>query len=46
MLDRMSATPYAANQMLSVLRAVLEWSVPRGYRADNPAVGIKRLKVG
>jgi integrase len=45
MLDRMSATPFARNQMLSVLRCVLEWSVPRGYRTDNPAVGIKRLKV-
>jgi integrase len=45
MLDGMSATPYSANQMLSVLRNVLEWSVPRGYREDNPAVGIKRLKV-
>jgi integrase len=45
LLDGMKATPYAANQMLSVLRSVLEWSVPRGYRADNPAIGIKRLKV-
>ena len=45
MLDGMSATPHAANSMLAVLRAVLEWSVPRGYRDDNPAVGIKPLPV-
>ena len=45
MLDGMSATPHAANSMLSVLRAVLEWGVQRGYRDDNPAVGIKPLPV-
>jgi hypothetical protein len=45
LLDRMSETPYAANYMLAVLRTVLEWGVPRGYREDNPAIGIKRLKV-
>ena len=45
LLDGMSATPNSANFMLSVLRLLLEWSVPRGYRDDNPAVGVKRLKV-
>jgi integrase len=45
LLDSMRKTPYAANQMLSVIRNVLEWSVQRGYRDDNPALGIKRLKV-
>jgi integrase len=45
LLDGMSATPHAANTMLAVLRAVLEWSVPRGYRDDNPTIGIKPLKV-
>jgi integrase len=41
----MSSTPVAANQMLAVLRTLLEFGVPRGYRGDNPAIGIKRLKV-
>jgi integrase len=45
LLDGMSATPNSANFMLSVLRVLLEWSVPRGYRDDNPAIGVKRLKV-
>jgi integrase len=45
LLDGMSTTPNSANFMLSVLRVLLEWSVPRGYRDDNPAIGVKRLKV-
>jgi integrase len=44
LLDRMSATPVAANLMLAVLRTLLEFGVPRGYLENNPAVGIKRLK--
>ncbi len=31
--------------MLSVLRTLLEFGVPRGYRDDNPAIGVRRLKV-
>jgi integrase len=45
LLDGMSGTPVAANYMLAVLRTVLEFGVPRGYRNDNPALGVKRLKV-
>ncbi len=45
LLDRMGGTPVAANYMLSVLRTLLEFGVPRGYRDDNPAIGVKRLKV-
>jgi len=45
LLDRMSDTPVAANYMLSVLRTLLEFGVPRGYRDDNPAIGVRRLKV-
>ena len=44
-VDQMSGTPVAANQMLAVLRTLLEFGVPRGYRGDNPAIGIKQLKV-
>lgn len=45
LLDSMSTTPRAANFMLSVLRTIIEWGIPRGYRDDNPLVGIKRLKI-
>jgi integrase len=45
LLDGMSGTPNSANFMLSVVRVLLEWAVPRGYRDDNPAIGVKRLKV-
>lgn len=40
LLDQMSSTPPAANYMLAVLRTILEFSVPRGYRNDNPALGV------
>jgi integrase len=45
LLDGMKATPRAGNFMLSVLRTIVEWGIPRGYRDDNPLVGIKRLKM-
>jgi integrase len=45
LLDGMSETPRAANLMLSVLRTLIEWGVKRGYRADNPAIGVKPLKL-
>jgi hypothetical protein len=45
LLDQMSSTPVAANLMLTVLRTLLEFGVPREYRDDNPAIGIKKLKI-
>lgn len=45
LLDQMSGTPVAANLMLTVLRTLLEFGVPRGYRDDNPAIGIKKFKI-
>lgn len=42
--DSMARTPVAANHMVSILKTLLEWSVPRGYRSDNPASGIQKLK--
>jgi integrase len=45
LLDGMSTTPVAANLMLAVLRTLIEFGVPRGYREDNPAIGIKGLKI-
>lgn len=43
--DGMSATPHAANMMVTILRLLIEWSIPKEYRADNPAIGVKRLKI-
>jgi integrase len=45
LLDQMGGTPVAANLMLTVLRTLLEFGVPRGYRGDNPAIGVKKLKI-
>lgn len=43
--DQLSNTPVAANLMIAVLRTMLEFGLKRGYRVDNPAVGIDRIKV-
>ena len=46
LLDRMSSHAGSPQiYMLAVLRTLLEFGVPRGYREDNPAIGVKRLKV-
>jgi hypothetical protein len=42
--DGMATTPIAANHMLSVLRAFLEWCVQRGQVAQNVAHAIKRIE--
>lgn len=41
--DAWSSMPATANLMLDVLTAMMRWSVPRGWRADNPCREIKRL---
>lgn len=41
-LDEM--TPAKANHFLSVIRLLLNWSVPRGWVKISPATGIKRVK--
>lgn len=44
--DHKAATPAAANYTVRVLSTVLAWSVPRGYRSDNPCAHVKMLKGG
>lgn len=39
-----AATPNAANQLLCMLSTLMELAIAHGWREDNPAVGIKRLK--
>jgi len=44
--DRYAETPAAANNLLRCLSAMLTWSVPRGWRTDNPCLLIPKLKGG
>lgn len=37
-------TPARANHFLSVIRLLLNWSIPRGWITHNPATAIKRRK--
>ena len=43
--DSMMATPASANKMISVLKMLVEWSIPRGHREDNPVSEVKVLKM-
>lgn len=44
--DKKAQTPAAANYMIRALSAMLSWSIPRGYRTDNPCVHVRKLKTG
>lgn len=44
--DSYSETPASANNLLIAVSALVSWSIPRGWRQNNPCVGIKRLKLG
>lgn len=44
--DSFGATPASANNLVRCLSAMLAWSVPRGWRNDNPCREIKPLKGG
>lgn len=46
MRDGMADQPATANYTLRVLSSLISWSVPRGYRVDNPCTHIKKLKAG
>ncbi len=43
--DDLAGTPVTANHTLSVLRTLIKWGVRRGYRPDNPVIGIERLPI-
>jgi len=45
MRDRKAASPAAANNLVKVLRWMLGFAVARQWRPDNPAIGIKPLKI-
>ena len=44
--DKLADKPGAANKMLRVVKALLSFSIPRKFRKNNPAFGIKPLKIG
>lgn len=44
--DRLRATPAEANGVIRSLSALLSWSVPRGFRSDNPCEHVRKLKTG
>ena len=43
--DRLAATPGEANNTVKSIRAMFAWAVERGRVDENPARGVKRLKV-
>lgn len=44
--DRFGDTPASANNLLRCLSSMFAWSVPRGWRPDNPCREVKPLKGG
>src|SRR5262249_40387924 len=44
MLAARVKTPVAANGWLRLVKVLMQMAVDEGYRPDNPAVGIKRIK--
>ncbi len=42
-MAKMAATPASANLMLKVLRILMTLAIKRGYRRDDPTVGIDRF---
>jgi len=43
--DSYADRPHAAYDYIKHLNTVLNWAVDRGYMRDNPAAGLKRIKV-
>ena len=44
--DKYADTPAKANHLLRILSLLMAFGVDRGYRAENPLLRIKKLKVG
>ena len=43
-LDARSDTPQAANNLLRVVRMLMSFGVERGWRKDNPALTVRRIR--
>ena len=46
MRDAMRETPQAANTLRTALSSILAWSIPRGWRSDNPCEHVKPFPPG
>lgn len=44
--DSLAARPATANNLIRCLSSAMGWSVPRGWRLDNPCREVKLLKTG
>jgi len=44
--DKYAATPASGNNMLRCLSSMLSWSIPRGWRSNNPCAHVRKLKGG
>lgn len=44
MMDLKADTPAAANNLLRILRVLMGFAKERGWRKDNPAEGVRRLR--
>ena len=44
--DKYSGKPASANNLLRCLSSMLGWSIPRGWRNDNPCLHVRKLKGG
>jgi integrase len=44
MLDAKSAKPESANNLLRILRILMSFAVERGFRKDNPTLGVRKVR--
>jgi integrase len=44
--DKYRTTPATANAIIRTLSSILSWSIPRGFRNDNPCQHVRKLTVG
>jgi integrase len=45
LVDAKAATPSAARNLLAVIRLLMRFAIDAGIRADDPTLGVKRVKI-
>jgi integrase len=45
LVDAKAATPSAARNFLAVVRSLMQFAIEAGIRADDPTIGVKRVKI-
>jgi integrase len=45
LIDAKAATPSAARNLLAVIRLLMKFAIEAGIRADDPTIGVKRVKI-